>query len=89
MVGVKWRQLYLNNNKQNLKSLKKKKIKNMNNKVATSTHLSTIESKRQNKQAEQKQNHRYREHLMVARWEGVGGWAKSEGIKKYKLVVTG
>ena len=40
----------------------KKNIKNMNNKMAINTHLSAIESKKQNKQkAKQKENHRYRE----------------------------
>ena len=26
--------------------------------------------------------------LMVTRWEGVGEWVMSEGIKKYKELVT-
>ena len=38
-------------------------MKNMNKKMVTNTYLSTNESKKQNKQAEQKQNHRYREHF--------------------------
>ena len=43
---------------------KKKKIKNMNNKMAINTYLSTIESKNKlSKQEEQRQNHRYREHF--------------------------
>ena len=67
-----------------------KKIKNKNNKMAINTYLSTMESINQNKQAEQKQNHRYREHFMVSRWEVVRRTGKKgEGIKKYKLVVTG
>ena len=33
----------------------------MNNKMAKSTYLSTIESKKQSKQEEQRQNHGYRE----------------------------
>ena len=39
-------------------------MKNMNKKMVTNTYLSTNESKKQNKQAEQKQNHRYREHFV-------------------------
>ena len=35
----------------------------MNNKMAINTYLSTIESKKQNKQVEQKQTHRHREHF--------------------------
>ena len=31
--------------------------------MAINTYLSATESKKQNKQAEQKQNHRYREHF--------------------------
>ena len=31
--------------------------------MAINTYLSTIESKKQNKQAEQKENHRHREHF--------------------------
>ena len=34
---------------------KKQKINTMNNKMAINTYLSTIESKKQNKQTEQKQ----------------------------------
>ena len=51
---------------------KKKNIKTMNNKMATNTNLSTIESKKQEEQEEQKQNHGYRE-----RFDGCqvgGGW---------------
>ena len=40
-----------------------KKIKNMNNKMAMNTYLSTTESKKKKRQAEQKQNHRHREHF--------------------------
>ena len=63
----------------------------MNNKMATNTYLSTIESNHKNKintQAKQK-NHRYREHFDSYKMgRGSGGWAKKgEGIKKYKLVV--
>ena len=36
----------------------------MNNKMAINTYLSTIEFKKQNKQAEQKQNNRYREFYL-------------------------
>ena len=35
----------------------------MNDKMAIKAYLSTIESKKQNKQAEQKQTHSYREHF--------------------------
>ena len=44
----------------------------MNNKMAINIYLSTIESKKQNKLAEQKQNQREKV-LMVARWEGAWG----------------
>ena len=44
---------------------------------------------KQNKQTEQKQTHRYREHFDGYRVGRVRGMAeKGEGIKKYKLVVT-
>ena len=72
--------------------MKEKKIKNMNNKMATNTYLSTNESTKtntENKQAEDKQMHRYREHFTVARWEGLWGMEeKGEGIKKNELIVT-
>ena len=38
-------------------------IKDMNNKMAISIHLSTIESEKQKEQAEQKQTHSYREYF--------------------------
>ena len=38
----------------------------MNNKRAINAYLSKLIIKKQDKQAKQKQNHRYREHLMVA-----------------------
>ena len=45
--------------------------------MTTNTYLSTIESKKQNKQAEQKQNHRYREHFGICHIRRVfGGWVK-------------
>ena len=48
----------------------------MNSKMATNTYLSTIESKKQNNQTEQKQNHRYREHFdgcqMGGEYAGMG-----------------
>ena len=58
----------------------------MNNVIAINTSPLTIETKKQNKQAEQKQNHRYREGFMVARREGGSRFLskKGEGIKKYK-----
>ena len=45
--------------------------------MAIHTNLSTIESKKQNKQAEQKQNLRFREHLDGYQMGGGSeGWAK-------------
>ena len=46
----------------------------MNNKMAINTYLSIIEYKKQNKQAEQKQTHRHREHFDSCQmgW-GLGG----------------
>ena len=44
----------------------------MNKEMAIYTQLSTTESKKQNKLAEQKQNQREKV-LMVARWEGAWG----------------
>ena len=58
----------------------------MNNEMAISTYLSTIESKKQNKQAEQKETHRYRVHFEDRKGVGRMG-EKGEGIKKYKGVV--
>ena len=49
----------------------------MNNKMAINTQLSTVESKIQNKQTEQKQNHRYRKHFDGCQMGGgLGGWKK-------------
>ena len=46
--------------------------------MAINTYLSTIESKKQNNQTEQKQNHRYREHFDGCHMEGgSGGWVKN------------
>ena len=57
--------------------------------MAINTCLSTIESEKQNKQAEQKQNHRYRIRFGGCQMEeGQGNGWKGERIKKYKLVVT-
>ena len=54
-----------------------KKKKNMNTKMAINTYISIIESKKQNKQAEQKQNLRFREHLDGYQMGGGSeGWAK-------------
>ena len=50
----------------------KKKIKTMNIKVVTNSQLSTIESKSQTKQTEQKQNHKYGDHLEGYQWKGKG-----------------
>ena len=41
---------------------KRKKIKNLNNKMAINIYLSIIESKK-NEQTKQKQTYRYREHF--------------------------
>ena len=52
------------------------------------THMWNLKNKI-NKQTKQKQTHRYREHLMVARWErGLGRMDEKGEIKKYKLLVT-
>ena len=56
----------------------------MNNKMAINTYLPKIESKKQNKQAEQKQIHRYRKHFDGCQMGGC--WQdseKGEGIKTY------
>ena len=54
--------------------LKKKKVKTMNSKMAKHTYLSTIESKKQNKETRrQKHNHRYRECFDGCQTGGVGG----------------
>ena len=62
----------------------------MRNKMAINTYLSTVESKKQNEQAEQKQNYRHEEcfHGCQIQWgvRRLGG--NGEGIKKYELVVT-
>ena len=42
----------------------------MNDKMALNTYLPTIESKKLNEQAEQKQTQRYREHFDSHRWWG-------------------
>ena len=62
----------------------------MNNKMAIKTYLSTTESKKQNKLAEQKQTHRYRGQFDgYGMGGGLGGTGQqSEGIKKHRLVVT-
>ena len=44
----------------------------MNNKMATSTYLSTIESKKLSKQEEQRQNHGYGEHFDACQIGGMG-----------------
>ena len=66
----------------------------MNNKMAIDTYLldtylSTNESKKQTKQT-RTENHGYREHFDGYR-DGRGLWGdgcRSDGIKKYKLVVA-
>ena len=71
-----------------LKGLKFKKIKTMNIKMAINSQLSTIESKKLSKQAEQKQNHRYGDHLGRVWREKRENGVKGTGIKKNKLVGT-
>ena len=49
----------------------------MNNKMAINIYLSTLVSKKQNKQAAQKQNHRYRECFEGCQIGGaLGVWLK-------------
>ena len=60
----------------------------MNIKMAINSQLSTIESKKLSKKAEQTQNYRCGDHLegyQLGGGRGNGG--KGAGIKKYKLVV--
>ena len=62
--------------------LRKKKIKNMNNKLTTHSQLSTTEPKNKNKnklskQLEQEQNYRNGDHMED--YQGVGGM-----VKRYK-----
>ena len=53
--------------------------------MSINTDLSTVESKKQNEQAEQKRITGTENILMVARWERARGYVgKGEGIKKYK-----
>ena len=54
--------------------------------MAINTYLLTTETKKKNKRAEQKQNHRYRENFNGSHMGGVE--EKGEGIKEYKLIVT-
>ena len=57
----------------------------MNIKMVTNSQLSTIVSKKQTKknQAEQKQNHRYGDHLESYQLgRGGGEWGEGTGIKK-------
>ena len=59
--------------------IKEKKIKTMDNKKTTNTHLSTVESKKQTKQTRRTEIESWirRVFLMVARWEGhLGEWVK-------------
>ena len=63
----------------------------MNNKMTINTYLSTIESKQQSKQKKQNKNILIDTEniLTVVRCDGVGRIdEKSEGTKKYTLVVT-
>ena len=50
----------------------------MNDKMAINTYYEQLNLKNKlSEQEEQRQNHGYREHLIVARWEdGVGEWVK-------------
>ena len=73
--------------------MKQKKIKNMNYKMTTTSQLSTIEPKEQNKlskQLEHEQNHRNGDHMEGYQQVGWGGWrGKVEGMRsitdRYKI----
>ena len=62
----------------------------MDNKIIIDIYLSTVESKKQKKQAQQKQNHRYREHFDGCQMaEELVGWTKKvKGLRSSNLVVT-
>ena len=63
----------------------------MNNENNNKTHLPKLTlNNKINKQAEQKETHRYREHFDSCQMgRGLGKLVrKDEGIKKYKLIVT-
>ena len=62
----------------------------MHIKMGINSQLSTTESKKLSKQAEQKQNHRYGDHLEGYQLGGGkrANGGKGAGIKKYKLVGT-
>ena len=61
----------------------------MNSKMTTNSQLSTTEPKKSktktnlNKQLEQEQIHRNRDHMEHYQ-QGVGGWGKGTGNKKHK-----
>ena len=60
---------------------KKKKIKNMNSKMATNSQLSTLNLKQKqslSKQLEQEQNHRNEDHMEGYQW----GWEGGEREKR-------
>ena len=58
--------------------------------MVTNTYLSMVNLENKiNKQAEQKQNHSYREHFDGCQIGVVLGYGQEdEGMKKYKLIVT-
>ena len=57
--------------------------------MAINAYISTIVSKKKTKQAEQKQNHRYRQHVDGFKMgRGIRGIGKKDEINKYKLLAT-
>ena len=56
----------------------------MNNKMAINTYLSTIQSKKQNEHAKQKQTRRYREHVDSCQIGGVRGGGIGDWVKRVK-----
>ena len=59
-------------------------MKNMNKKMVTNTYLSTNESKKQNKQAEQKHSYIQRTFLQLPDGTELGVWVKKvKGLKVY------
>ena len=65
---------------------KKKKDKNMTNKMAVNTYLSRVESKKHNKWTNRTQTDSW---IQLPDRRGIGRMGeKGEGIKKYKSIVT-
>ena len=59
--------------------------KNMKVKMAINSQLSTTESKKLSKQAEQKQNHRYGDHLEGYQW-GSGRGSEGGNIQRIRSI---